>query len=70
MNAFELKPLLFAGLIGAGLLYLFQQVLNPTPVSSCSPCSAGSASASAVTLGIGFAVGAGVQIGVRLLGVS
>jgi hypothetical protein len=56
--------LLVAGALGAGLLYGITTVLTPTP--TCSSCP----SLTMQTLGTGFAVGAGVQLGVMLLGVS
>ena len=60
--------LLVAGALGAGLLYGVQYVLNP-PASGCGSCAAASAQLMQ-TLGTGFAVGAGVQLGVMLMGVS
>jgi hypothetical protein len=60
--------LLVAGALGAGLLYGVQYVLNPT--SGCSSCSATQATQTMTTLGTGFVVGAGVQFGVMLMGVS
>lgn len=61
--------LIVAGALGAGLLYGVQYVLNPT-ASGCSSCAAAQSTQMLTTLGTGFAVGAGVQLGVMLLGVS
>jgi hypothetical protein len=56
----DFKALIVAGLIGAVLYtYVFpppETTVQPTPVTT--------------TLMYGFGIGAGVQIGVRLLGVS
>jgi hypothetical protein len=59
-----LIKLLVAGALGSALLYIVQTALNPAP--TCSSCP----SQTVTTLGTGFAVGAGVQLGVMLLGVS
>jgi hypothetical protein len=61
--------LLVAGALGAGLLYGIQYVLNP-PAPSCSSCPSVTSTGLTATLGTGFAVGAGVQFGVMLMGVS
>jgi hypothetical protein len=61
--------LLVAGALGAGLLYSVQYVLNP-PASGCGSCAAAASAQLMQTLGTGFAVGAGVQLGVMLMGVS
>jgi hypothetical protein len=58
MRLLDWKSTLVAGLIGAVLLILVDQVI-------------GDESNATVTVGVaGFAVGAGVQVGVRLIGVS
>jgi hypothetical protein len=61
--------LMVAGALGAGLLYGVQYILNP-PASGCGSCAAAQSAQMIQTLGTGFAVGAGVQLGVMLLGVS
>ena len=55
------KSVLIAGVIGAVLLMAVQYVTNQTCSTSSSPGTA---------LATGFAVGAGVQIGVRVLEIS
>ena len=60
MKPLDLKSLLVAGAIGAALMYLLTLKSDPTaPVFT-----------TAEAIGYGFALGAGVQIGVRLTGVS
>ena len=59
-NAFELKPLLVAATIGVVLGYLLNGFFNPNS-SSTSQTN---------TLLIGALTGLGVQVGVRLTGVS
>jgi len=59
-NAFELKPLLVAATIGVVLGYLLNGLLNPNS-SSTSQTN---------TLLLGALTGLGVQVGVRLTGVS
>jgi hypothetical protein len=56
--------LLVAGMVGAGLLYGINTLMTPAP--TCSSCP----SQTMAWLGTGFAVGAGVQLSVMLLGVS
>lgn len=58
-NAFDFWPLMVAAALGAGLLWAWQQTVG----SSCGTTA---------TSGLleGAIIGAGVQIGVRLLGVS
>lgn len=64
-DVFELKPILVAGVIGAIALYAATMIMagdisNP---SACPTCTA-------TTAAEGFAIGAIVQIGVRMVGVS
>jgi hypothetical protein len=59
-NAYELKPLLVAAAIGGLLLLVLSEILD----------SAGTTTTTANTALLGALAGAGVQIGVRLLGVS
>jgi hypothetical protein len=63
MKAVDLKSVLVAGAIGAVLLLLVDMVLGASaqPSNASSPMSA---------VGAGFVVGAGVQIGMRISGVS
>lgn len=61
MKPIDLESVIAAGMIGATLMILYGFLMNePAPATS----SIGSSAAT------GFAIGAGVQIGVRLLGVS
>jgi hypothetical protein len=68
MRSLDVKSILVAGLIGAVALWAIGQMLivpaGSAPTPSTEPPPFGS------TAGTGFAVGAVVQIGVRLLGVS
>jgi hypothetical protein len=61
MRELDLKSIIVAGLIGSVLLYLF----NPTPTPGGAPTMT-----SMQALGYGFALGASVQVGVRIIGVS
>ena len=63
-----ITKLLVAGAVGAGLLYMVTYLVNPTP--ACSTCTGTVTTQTLTTLGSGFAVGAGVQLSVMLLGVS
>lgn len=56
-RAFELRPLLLAALLGAGLLWTWGYVRQSTGSHGGD-------------LAVGAGLGAGVQLGVRLLGVS
>jgi len=58
-EVFELKPLLIAAAIGAALVWVYAQTIGQT-------CGTSNTSG----LLEGAAIGAGVQIGVRLMGVS
>lgn len=60
-SPFEVKALLVAGGIGAGLLWLVMQKGEPTTPPAMTSTEA---------LSYGFALGLGIQIGVRLTGVS
>lgn len=55
-NAFELKPLLVAGIIGGLAFYIYEMVSSSDGVVT--------------DFAVGFGIGAAVQIGVRLTGVS
>jgi hypothetical protein len=59
-KAFELVPLLTAAAIGGLLLLIFSDILD----------NAGTTTTTANTALLGALAGAGVQVGVRLLGVS
>ncbi len=61
-DAFEIKPILVAGAIGATILFLIAQV------GIYGDCQGTTTPTSAIMLG--FGIGASVQIGVRLTGVS
>jgi hypothetical protein len=58
----DFKSTFVAGLIGAAVYYAIENYFNVTQV-------AGAPSVTAI-LGTGFMVGVGVQLGVRMLGVS
>jgi hypothetical protein len=58
-EVFELKPLLVAAVLGAALVWIYAQTVGQT-------CGTEATSG----LMEGAAIGVGVQIGVRLLGVS
>jgi len=57
MKSVDLKSTLVAGVFGAAILTAIVMICNSNQYSYS-------------TLGMGFAVGAGVQVGVRLFGVS
>lgn len=59
-KAFELVPLLIAAAIGGLLLLILSEILD----------NAGTTTTTANTALLGALAGAGVQVGVRLLGVS
>jgi hypothetical protein len=63
-SVFELKPILVAGVIGAVALILVDTYLSqaPAPGQQTPPMTS--------VAGYGFLVGAVVQIGVRITGVS
>jgi hypothetical protein len=56
-EAFEPIPILVAGVIAMVLFTLYESMYEDSIMS-------------ATTLGVGFGIGAAVQIGVRLVGVS
>jgi hypothetical protein len=64
MKALDLKSVIVAGVIGAALLSLVTLYVGPEGTGTTF---AGNA---VPTLATGFAIGAGVQVGVRMLGVS
>jgi hypothetical protein len=59
-DAFETKPLIVAALIGGIGLFLLSEILD----------NAGATTTTANTILLGAITGLGVQVGVRLLGVS
>jgi hypothetical protein len=61
MREIDLKSVLVAGAIGATLMIIWGFLIAEPPPATSSVTSAA---------GTGFVIGAGVQVGVRLLGVS
>jgi hypothetical protein len=67
MKSVDLESTIVAGFIGAAILWGIALAMSWTP--SCPACIANGTGSFQYPLA-GFAVGAGVQIGVRLIGVS
>ena len=61
MKSVDLESTVVAGLIGATVLTLITMILNANAPTTSNPYG---------TLPVGFVVGAGVQVGVRMFGVS
>ena len=59
-----IKAVIVAGIVGAGLYYFL------APAATISTSTTGTSSLTSNPLVTGFLIGAGVQVGVRVLGVS